>query len=111
MREYVEGLFTKIKDQADKEEYTVFNIYTKAGTMDVNGLEITDVKVEFSNAESVKKFLDRTTREALEGEVKGLKLIAMVLEKSGQYFFSSEIPLEESFKEGIKERIEQLKEE
>ncbi|MGB9874490.1 MAG: hypothetical protein ACPLRS_05940, partial [Hydrogenobacter sp.] len=89
---------------------TVFNLYTKGG-LNPEELEIFDVKVDFSDAESVKRFLDRTTRETLEGEVKGLKLIAMVIDKGDDYIFSSQVELDESIKESIKEKIEQLKEE
>jgi len=106
VRQFVESLFEGVRKEAQKGEYTVFNVYSRG-----EDWEIVDVKVDFSDSESVKKFLDRTTRETLEGEVKGLKLFAMVLDKDGEYFFSSEVPIEESLKEEIVERIEQLKEE
>jgi hypothetical protein len=66
--------------------------------------------VDFSDPESIKKYLDRTTRETLEAEVKGLRLLAMVLEKEGRYIFSSKEGLSEDFKRQVLEKIEQIKE-
>lgn len=109
-REYVENLFGDLKKHVQDGEYTIFNVYAKE-EIDPQDLEIVDIKVDFSNAESVKKFLERTTRETLEGEVKGLKLIAMVIDKGDDYIFSSQMDLDESVKQSIKEKIEQLKEE
>jgi ribosome-associated translation inhibitor RaiA len=109
-REYIEHLFKELKKYAQSGEYTIFNIYAK-GELELQELELVDVKVDFSDAESVKRFLDKTTRETLEGEVKGLKLVAMVIDKGDDYIFSSQVELDESIKESIKEKIEQLKEE
>jgi len=115
-REYIEHLFRELKKYAQSGEYTIFNIYAK-GELELQELELVDVKVDFSDAESVKRFLDKTTRETLEGEVKGLKpvsythLVAMVIDKGDDYIFSSQVELDESIKESIKEKIEQLKEE
>lgn len=109
-REYIEHLFRELKKYAQSGEYTIFNIYAK-GELEPQELELVDVKVDFSDAESVKRFLDKTTRETLEGEVKGLKLVAMVIDKGDDYIFSSQVELDESIKESIKEKIEQLKEE
>jgi hypothetical protein len=67
-------------------------------------------KIFFSDPESIKKYLDRTTRETLEAEVKGLKLLAMVLEKEGSYIFSSKEGLSEDLKKQVLEKIEQIKE-
>jgi hypothetical protein len=109
-REYIEHLFRELKKYAQSGEYTIFNIYAK-GELELQELELVDAKVDFSDAESVKRFLDKTTRETLEGEVKGLKLVAMVIDKGDDYIFSSQVELDESIKESIKEKIEQLKEE
>ncbi|ADO44613.1 conserved hypothetical protein [Hydrogenobacter thermophilus TK-6] len=107
VRGYVEKLFEGLKEKLHGGEYLVFNVYAKEG----NILEMVDVRVDFSDGEAIKKFLDRTTRETLEQEVKGLRLIAMVLEKDGDYVFSSQEEISEELKEEIKEMIEQLKEE
>lgn len=109
-REYIENLFGELKKRVQNGEHTIFNIYAKE-ELDLQEFELVDVKVDFSDAESVKRFLDRTTRETLEGEVKGLKLVAMVIDKGDDYIFSSQVELDESIKESIKEKIEQLKEE
>ena len=85
-RLYIEELFSHLKQTAG--EYRIYNLYMSEDG-DTEDLEIIDLQVDFSDPESVKKYLDRTTRETLEAEVKGLKLLAMVLEKEGSYIFSS----------------------
>jgi len=77
---------------------------------DTEDLKIIDLQVDFSDQESIKKYLDSTTRETLEAEVKGLKLLAMVLEKEGSYIFSSKEELSEDDKKQVLEKIEQIEE-
>jgi hypothetical protein len=77
-RLYIEELFSHLKQNAG--EYRIYNLYVPEDG-DIEDLEIIDLQVDFSDPESIKKYLDRTTRETLEAEVKGLKLLAMVLEK------------------------------
>jgi len=108
-RLYIEELFSKIKQ--DTGEYTVYNLYLPKDTQNPEDVNIVDVQVDFSDEESIKKYLDRTTRETLEAEVKGLKLVGIVLEKEGGYIFSSKEELSDSFKESIVEKIESIKEE
>ncbi|MEJ7556481.1 MAG: hypothetical protein WKI51_05480 [Aquificaceae bacterium] len=119
VRNYVEKLFENIKEKG-LGEHTVYCIYSPvyvqreslpANQIDVEEFEIVDVKVNLKDPESIKKFLDRTTREALENEVKGYNLLAMVLDRDGEYFFSSENPIIEELKDDIVDRIERLKEE
>jgi hypothetical protein len=94
-RLYIEELFSHIKQNAG--EYRIYNLYVPENG-DIEDLEIIDLQVDFSDPESIKKYLDRTTRETLEAEVKGLRLLAMVLEKEGSYIFSSKEELSEDFK-------------
>jgi ribosome-binding ATPase YchF (GTP1/OBG family) len=107
-RIYIEELFSNLKQNAG--EFRIYNLYVPEDG-DIEDLEIIDLEVDFSDPESIKKYLDRTTRETLEGEVKGLKLLAMVLEKEGSYIFSSKEGLSEDFKKQVLEKIEQIKEE
>ncbi|MEM0472945.1 MAG: hypothetical protein QXX84_08620 [Sulfolobales archaeon] len=119
VRNYVEKLFENIKEKG-LGEHTIYCIYSPAyvqresppaNQIDVEEFEIVDAKVNLKDPESIKKFLDRTTREALENEVKGYNLLAMVLDRDGEYFFSSENPIIEELKDDIVDRIESLKEE
>ncbi len=106
-RLYIEELFSNLKQTAG--EYRIYNLYVpKDG--EIEDLEIIDMRVDFSDPESIKKYLDRTTRETLEAEVKGLRLLAMVLEKEGSYIFSSKEELSEDLKKQVLEKIEQIKE-
>jgi hypothetical protein len=107
-RLYIEELFSHLKQDAGK--YRIYNLYVPEEG-DIEDLEIIDLQVDFSDPESIKKYLDRTTRETLEAEVKGLKLLAMVLEKEGNYIFSSKEELPEDLKKQVLEKIEQIKEE
>jgi hypothetical protein len=106
-RLYIEELFSNLKQNAG--EYRIYNLYVPEDG-DIEDLEITDMQVDFSDPESIKKYLDRTTREALEAEVRGLRLLAMVLEKEGNYIFSSKEGLSEDLKKQVLEKIEQIKE-
>jgi len=106
-RLYIEELFSHIKQ--DSGEYRIYNLYVPEDG-DIEDLEIIDLQVDFSDPESIKKYLDRTTRETLEAEVEGLKLLAMVLEKEGSYIFSSKEELSEDLKKQVLEKIEQIKE-
>ena len=108
-RLYIEELFSKIRQ--DSGEYTLYNIYLPRDVQEPEDISIVDVQVDFSDQESIKKYLDRTTRETLEGEVKGLKLLGIVLEKGGDYIFSSKEQLGEKFKEEVIKMIERIKEE
>ncbi len=119
VRAYVERLFENLKERATGE-HTLYCIYSPVyvqredipvDEIDVEDFEFVDLKVNTQDPESVKKFLDRVVREALENEVKGFYLLAMVLDKEGEYLFSSENPIVEDLKEDIIERIERLKEE
>jgi hypothetical protein len=120
VRQRIEELFEGLKSKAGMGEYTLYNVYTPVyvqrenlpvSQIDVEEFELVDIKVDFSDQESIKKFLDRTTRETLENEVKGFYLLGIVLDKEGQYFISSDNPIVDELKEELFERIEKLKEE
>ncbi|RME12692.1 MAG: hypothetical protein D6804_01285, partial [Aquificota bacterium] len=79
VRAYVERLFEGLKDRA-VGEHTVYCIYSPVyvqredlpvNQIDVEEFEFVDIRVNMKDPESVKKLLDRVTREALENEVKG----------------------------------------
>ncbi|WP_029551263.1 hypothetical protein [Thermocrinis jamiesonii] len=108
-RLYIEELFSKIRQESGK--YPVYNLYLPKDCEDPEEINIVDMQVNFSDEESIKKYLDRTTRETLEAEVKGLKLVGIVLEKEGSYIFSSKEDLSDSFKKSVIEKIESIKEE
>ncbi len=108
-RLYIEELFDKIKQESG--ECIIYNLYLPTNSQDPEDADIVDVRVDFSDQDSVKKYLDRTTRETLEAEVKGLRLVGIVLEKEGSYTFSSKDELSDSFKESIIKKIESIKEE
>lgn len=112
-------LFDGLKERA-VGEHTVYCVYSPvsvqreslpASQIDVEELELVDIRVNAKDSESVKKFLDRVTREALEKEVRGFYLLAMVLDRNGEYHFSCEDPTVEELRERLKEKIEGLKEE
>ncbi len=108
-RLYIEELFRRIKQESG--ECIIYNLYLPADSQDPEDAEIVDVRVDFSEGESIKKYLDRTTRETLEAEVKGLRLVGIVLEKEGGYTFSSKDELSDTFKESVIRKIESIKEE
>ncbi len=107
VREHVEKLFESIREAAGKGKHTVYVVYTK----DMEDLELIDTELDFSDMDDTKKFLEKTTREALEKQVRGFDLLTMVLDKDGLYIFSSEETLSGSLKEDITRRIEEFKEE
>lgn len=113
VRAYVERLFENLKAKVDAGEYTFYCVYAphQESLLDEESLELVDIRVNMEDTESIKKFLDRVTRETLENEVKGLKLLGMVLDKDGQYIFSYENPVMKDLENSIAERIEKLKEE
>lgn len=110
-RQLVEELFEALREKAKEGEHTIYRVYVPAEAQDTEDYELSDQRVNFADQESIKAFLDRTTREALENKVKGLELVALILEVQGQYFFSSKVELSDSTKEELIEKIEQLKEE
>lgn len=118
VRSYVERLFERLK-QAEGE-YTIYSVYSPVyvqrenlpvNQIDIEEFEVVDLRVNFTDPESIKNFLDRTTRETLEKEVQGFYLLALLLDKGGEYILSSENPIAEELKEEMVRRIESLKEE
>ncbi|MEN3028930.1 MAG: hypothetical protein ABDH29_06930 [Aquificaceae bacterium] len=120
VRAYVERLFERLKESAGKGELNLYCIYSPvyvqrenlpANQIDVEEFELIDMRVNLEDPESVKKTLDRITRETLEREVKGFYLLGLVCELEGVYIFSSENPIIEELKGELIERLERLKEE
>ncbi|MFN3947380.1 MAG: hypothetical protein ACK4LA_04755, partial [Aquificaceae bacterium] len=120
VRNYVERLFEVLKEKVVSGEYAVYCVYSPvyvqreslpANQIYVEEFEFIDLRVNIDDQESVKKFLDRVVREALEMEVKGFYLLCMVLDKGDDYIFSSENPIVEELRPKIEETIERLKEE
>ncbi len=118
VRQRIEELFSKFKDF--KGEFTLYNVYSPVYTqrenlpvnqVDVEEFNYVDIRVNLEDPESVKRFLDRTTRETLENEVKGYYLFGMLLDTGKEYIHSSDNPLFEELLEDMKEAIERLKEE
>ena len=118
VRSRVEELFSKFKDI--KGEFTVYNVYSPVyvqrenlpvDQIDVEEFNYVDIQVDTLDEESVKKFLERTTRETLENEVKGFYLFGMILDKGDDYVVSSDNQLFDSLKDEMVKVIERLKEE
>ncbi len=84
MRSRVEKLYKLMIETEGfpkEEEATVYTVLApKEGEFDEEDLEVSEHELDTSDPESVKKFLDRTTREALEGDVKNLRLYCYVFE-------------------------------
>ncbi len=118
VRQRVKELFSKFKDF--KGEFTIYNVYSPMYTygenlpvdqVDVEKFNYVDIRVNFEEEGSVKRFLDRTTRETLENEVKGYHLFGMLLDTGKEYVPSSDNPLFEELLEDMKKVIERLREE
>ena len=113
MRSKVEKLFRLMIEDPDfprGEETVVYAVFVpQEGEFEEEEIEVSEQEVDLKDKESVKKFLDRTTREALEADVKGLKLYGYVFD-SGE---SLKIITKEAedFSELILTRIERMREE
>ncbi|MDQ7039085.1 MAG: hypothetical protein Q9N26_07845 [Aquificota bacterium] len=111
MRQKVEKLFKLMIDDPDfpGDETVVYVVFTpQEGDYTEEDVEVSEQAVDLGDQESVKKFLDRTTREALEADVKGLKLSCYVFEGKGGLKIVSE---EEVDQETVLSRIERMREE
>ena len=112
MRAKVEELFKLMIDDPEfprDEETTVYVVFVpQEGEYEEEDIEVSEQELELEDKESVKKFLDRTTRESLEADVKGLKLLAYVFETEGLKIISTEENVPEEL---IKTRIERMREE
>ncbi|RLJ70138.1 hypothetical protein BCF55_0402 [Hydrogenivirga caldilitoris] len=84
MRMKVEELFKLMIEDADfpgGEEVNVYVVFVPhGGEFEEEDIEVSEQTVDTEDRESVKKFLDRTTRESLEADVKGLRLYGYVFE-------------------------------
>ncbi len=110
-RAYVERLFEGLKNKAPQGEFSIYCVYSPLDQEDIEDFEFVATRVNLEDNESIKKFLDKTTRETLENQVKGLNLLCMVLDTGEEYLIASENPLSEELKEEIEEKIEKFKEE
>lgn len=113
MRQRVENLFNMMIEDRDfprENETVVYTVFIPVqGSVDEESIEVSEQEVDLEDRESVKRFLDRTTREALEGEVKGLKLHSYVFETGEALKLITDT--EDSFEEVILHRIERMREE
>ncbi len=113
MRAKVEELFKLMIDDPDfpREEETVVYVafVPQEGEFEEEEIEVSEQELDLEDKESVKKFLDRTTRESLEADVKGLKLYGYVFESGeGLKIVTKE---SEDFSDPILARIERMREE
>ncbi len=112
MRAQVEELFRIMIDSSEfpkGEEVTVFVVFIpQTGEVSDEDIEVSEQEVDLEDKETVKRFLERTTREALEADVKGLKLYGYVFEsEDGLKLVSKE---SENLEEVIINRIERMRE-
>jgi len=112
MRSKVERLFKLMIEDPDfpEEETVVYAVFVpREGEVEEEKVDVSEQEVSPEEAESVKRFLDRTTRESLEAEVKGLKLYGYVFEsKKGLKMITEE---SEDLREIVFTRIERMREE
>lgn len=112
MRARVEELF-KIMIESEsfprEEEVTVYAVFVpREKDWGEERIEVSEHELSLEDKDSVKAFLDRTTREALEGDVKNLYLACYVFEsEEGLRIVTKEKGLPE---DKIKSRIERMRE-
>ncbi|WP_457599970.1 hypothetical protein [Hydrogenivirga sp.] len=113
MRAKVEELFKLMIDDPDfprDEETTVYVVFIPQGDeFGEEEIEVSEQELDTENRDSVKRFLDRTTRESLEADVKGQRLFGYVFESGGGLKIISKEP--EDFSELVLTRIERMREE
>lgn len=109
VRAFIEELFNSLKDKIEKESI-VYAVYAKEEILDEDDIDILELNVDKDSEDSVKKFLDRLTRESLEGQVKGISLKALVFEKDNVLNFISKENVDD-IKPFIEKKVELLKEE
>jgi hypothetical protein len=113
MRAKVESLFKSMIDSPDfprEEEVTVYAVFVpQHGSFEEEDIEVSEQELDLRDRDSVKRFLDRTTRESLEADVKGLKLYGYVFEgEEGLKLITREGT---DYSEIILQRIERMREE
>jgi len=113
MRAKVEELFKLMIDSPDfpkDEEAVVYVVFVpQEGDFEEEEIEVSEQEVDLEDKESIKKFLERTTRESLEADVKGLKLYGYVYEsEEGLKLITKE---SQDHSELIFQRIERMREE
>jgi len=113
MRAKVEKLFKLMIEDAGfprDEDVTVYAVFVpQEGEVAEEEIEVSEQELDLEDKESVKRFLDRTTRESLEADVKGQKLYGYVFEsEEGLKIITEE---SEDLSELILTRIERMREE
>jgi hypothetical protein len=112
MRQRVEELFRTAIDDPDFPKDRGTTLYVvfvpKEEDYTEEDIEVSEQEVDLTDPESVKKFLDRTTREALEAEVRNLKIGCFVFEGGGGLKVVSQ---EEIPRELVLSHIERMREE
>lgn len=111
VRAYIERLFEGLREKIKGGEYNIYCIYIPKEGGNLEDIEILSTRVNMEDKESLKKFLDKTTKETLESQVRGLDLLCMVLDTGKEYIISSENPLAEELRRGIEDKIDRFKEE
>ena len=113
MRAKVEELFKLMIDDPDfprEEEVVVYVVFVpQEGEVAEEDIEVSEQEVDLEDRDSVKKFLDRTTRESLEADAKGLRLYGYVFESEGGLKIITKES--EDLSEPILTRIERMREE
>jgi hypothetical protein len=112
MRAKVEKLFKLMIDEEGfpkDEEVVVYAVFVpQQGEISEESIEVSEQEIDLGDRESIKRFLERTTREALEAEVKGLKLYGYVFEDSDAELRM--VAEESTHREVILRRIERMRE-
>ncbi len=113
MRQKVESLFKSMIDDPDfprEEEAVVYVVFVpQEGEVAEEQIEVSEQEVDLEDKESVKRFLDRTTRESLEADVKGQKIYGYVFEAEGDLKIITQES--EDLSDLIITRIERMREE
>ncbi len=113
MRAEVEKLLKLTIDNPDfprEEEVKIYVVFIpQSGEVSEESIEISEQEIDMEDKETVKKFLERTTREALEADVKGLKLYGYVFEADDELRLISENS--EGIEDIVISRIERMREE
>ncbi len=113
MRARVEKLLKDMINSPDfpkEEENTIYVIFLpREETFGEERIEVSEQELDLEDKESVKRFLDRTTREALEADVKGLRLYGYIFESEGELKLITDE--REDHAELIFQRIERMREE
>ncbi|WP_461832588.1 hypothetical protein [Aquifex sp.] len=112
MRQKVEELFKFFMEKENPEgELVIYAIFIpKEGDVDEESVDIFEQEVNPKDKESLEKFFSRTTKVALENDVKELRLYGYAYDKNGEIVIVSPEG-DKEVEEVVKELIERMKEE